>query len=226
MIPRWILSRGAVPALFLASVFCVSGQETVTIPKSRLEELERKEAELEKLKGQLHKTEGENVELKKQHQDDVLRQTQAPPPAQPLITHVSPPLESLPPLGNGDLVDAMDLANYYRSDPKAADARYHKRSFKVQGEIAAFEKPPFVSHYYILLKTAAPDMRVACSIEPPEKFSAIVIVKHGSELDGQLPGRTRIPIAKVGDKVVIEGECHGLSDSSITFSGCQLRSTP
>src|SRR5690242_14950440 len=27
------------------------GQETVTIPKSRLEELERKEAELEKLKG-------------------------------------------------------------------------------------------------------------------------------------------------------------------------------
>src|SRR5207245_892364 len=101
--------------------FSIMAQETVTIPKSRLEELQRKEAELNSLKGDLKATKGENLQLKKQHQEDSIKISSAPTP---MATHVSPPIASLPPLTTGEIVDAMDLANYYRADAAAADHRF------------------------------------------------------------------------------------------------------
>src|SRR5947208_541174 len=116
--------------------FSIMAQETVTIPKSRLEELQRKEAELDSLKGDLKATKGENLQLKKQHQEDAIKISSAPP-TQPVVTHVSPSMASLPPLTSGEIVDAMDLANYYRADAAAADHRFRKQVLKVQGEISA-----------------------------------------------------------------------------------------
>ena len=43
-------------------------QDNITIPKSRLQELEEKERELNRLKGDLDKTKDENVQLKKQQE--------------------------------------------------------------------------------------------------------------------------------------------------------------
>src|SRR5207253_11293185 len=87
-------SGGEVHALLLLLLVCLSfpvaAQDTVTIPKSRLEELERKEAELEKLKGALHTAKGENVQLQKQHQEDAARIASVP-----IVIHVSPPMTSL-----------------------------------------------------------------------------------------------------------------------------------
>jgi putative nucleic acid binding protein len=205
-------------AILLFAVAVVA-QETVTIPKARLEELERKEAELEKLKGELNLTRDQNLQLKQQHETDAHRLAQ---PAAPVIPRLSAPIHSLPPLKATDTVEALDLANYYRANPQAADARYRKRTFKVTGEIIAFEKPPLVSDYHILLKTDDRELRMVCDVYPPEKYTAILTVKNGSELDGQLPGRARVPIAKVGQTAVIQGQCRGLKDSVVKFSACQL----
>src|SRR6184192_403442 len=90
-----LLSAFALVLIGLAAT--VSAEDTVTIPKSRLQELERKEAELEKLKGDLSRTKGENLQLKKQHKEDVAK-ISAAPSSEAVITHVSPPLESLPAL--------------------------------------------------------------------------------------------------------------------------------
>src|SRR6266403_153977 len=212
---------------FLLLLFAMSAalsalaQDTVTIPKSRLEELQRKEAELDRLKGDLKATKGENLQLKKQHTADAAKISSAPP-AQPVVTHVSPPMASLPPLAPGEIVDAMDLANYYRADPAAADNRFRKRVFRVQGEISAFERMPFLRDYQILLKTADREIRLVCDMNQPEQYDAMFTVKHGSELVGQASGRNRVPIAKVGDKVIIEGKCRGLSDAAVKLSGCEL----
>src|SRR6266436_6987110 len=113
-------------ALYLG-VFCpaIFGQDTVTVPKSRLEELERKEAELNKLKGDLNKTKGdldktqgdlnktkdENAELKKMHEADAAKIAETPQ----VVKHVSPPMNSLPPVTGGKMVDAMDVADHYRT---------------------------------------------------------------------------------------------------------------
>jgi hypothetical protein len=201
----------------------VLAQETVTILKSRLQELERKEIELEKLKGEFKSSKGENVQLKKQHQDDAVKISSAPP-AQSHETQGSPPMASLPPLAQGEPVDAVDLANHYRADAAVADRRYRKRTFEVRGEVAAFERLPFIRDYRILLKTADRELRVVCELYTPEKYSAVLTIKNGSELVGQTPGRDRIPIAKVGDIVFIEGQCRGLRDGVVRLSGCELKS--
>ena len=198
-------------------------QETVTIPKARLEELERKEAELDKLKGDFSKTKGENMQLKKLQEQGTLKPS-AVPPSRPSITHTSPTMSSLPPLSPGEIVDSMDLANYYRVDPAAADIRFRKRTFGVQGEIVAFEKPPFIRDYRILLKTGDRDIRVIGNFSPPESYSAVLTVRNGSELVGQRPNQNRVPIAKVGDRVIIEGRCSGLKDGAVRLADCELKS--
>jgi hypothetical protein len=208
--------------LVLSAALSAVAQETVTIPKSRLEELQRKEAELDSLKGDLKATKGENLQLKKQHQEDAIKISSAPP-AQAVVTHVSPPMASLPPLTTGEIVDAMDLANYYRADAAAADHRFRKQMLRVLGEISAFEKPPFIRDYRILLKTADREIRLVCDMNPPEQYDAMFTVKHGSELVGQMSGRNRVPIAKVGDKVIIEGQCRGLTDGTVKLSGCEFK---
>ena|ERR1051325_5662798 len=215
----------ALVLLLLNAVFCARGQETVTILKSRLDELQRKEIELEKLKAELATAHGQNTKLKKQHEEDVIKISSAPA-AQPAAARLSPPIESLPALSNGEIVDAIDLANHYRTDVATADHRYRKHTFKVRGEITAFEKPPFIRDYRILLKTAGREMRVMCEFYPPEKYQAVLTIRNGSELVAQTSDRNRVPIAKVGDTVIIEGECRGVNDSVVKLSRCELRSVP
>jgi hypothetical protein len=195
-------------------------EETVNIPRARLQELERKEAELESLKSEFKKSQGENVRLKKQEQENIGKLARLPAE---VPMHVSPPMNSLPALTEGETVDALDLANHYRADSAAADARYRKRTFTVKGEIAEFEIRPFISSYKVLLKTGQPQMRVSCEISRPEKYTAVFTTERGAQLVGLLGGQTRVPLARVGDPVVIEGRCTGGDKAVVTLSRCALK---
>ena len=193
----------------------LAADDNVTIPKSRLQELEEKERELNQLKGDLTTTKDENARLKKE---------QAQAPAKPVatvpepVTHVSPPIASLPPLKDNEEIDAIDLANYYRSDPATADARYLKHKFFLRGEIAGFEKPLLRRDYKVLLKTTDRDTRVICNFYPPDQFDAVFTTDHGSQLVASM-GENRIPLAKVGQIVVLHAECKGWKDSCVMISG-------
>jgi hypothetical protein len=197
-------------------------QETVTIPKSRLEELERKEAELEKLKG------AAKPQPAVQYPAIVNRDEAIPQNRQPeTVSTAAKPIEkpavaSLTPLEKDTVVSAMDLAAHYRANATLADERYRKRTFKVQGEIVGFEKPMLVRNYNILLKTAEPQTRVICDFYPPENFKAVYTINAGTILVGTLPD-TRVPIAKVGDHVIIEGRCKGLSDGGVKLTNCEMK---
>jgi hypothetical protein len=208
---------------FLAPALPLAAQDNVTIPKSRLQELEQKERELNQLKGSLTTTNDSNAVV----HSDWLHSAQKPPAALPeaAVAHVSPPIASLPPLKEGEEVDAMDLANHYRADQATADARYLKRKFLLRGEIAGFEKPIFKRDYNILLKTSDRDTRVICRFYPPERFNAVFPANHGSQLIGTM-GETRIPLAKVGETVVLNAECKGCKDSCVIISGGDLRAVP
>lgn len=205
------------PALLVLSLWLsprpVQAQDNVTVPRSRLEELERKEKELQRLKGDFDKTKDENVQLKKEKEKLPAQPVQVPPPA-PVVTYVSPPLESLPAVQPYEIVDSMDLANYYHSDSVAADRRFHKQKITVRGEIVGFEKPLWKRNYYILLKTPTRETKVICDFLPPEKSNAVFITNHGDELVA-LMGETRVPIAKVGQSAIIKGECKGRSDTEV-----------
>jgi hypothetical protein len=221
--------------LFSVLLICalpLLAEDTVTLPKSRLEELQRKEAELDQLKGQLRKvktdldkTEGENVELKKQHEEDAAKVAPTPALATALApAHESPPLASLPPLTKAEPVDAMDLANYYRTDLAAADERFRKKSFQVRGEVTGFETLMIVKTYKILLKTPGRDLQVICSVQPPEKYQAVFSANHGTEMVGTQPRELNETIVRVGDTIIVQGECKGLRDSRVVMAGCELKS--
>jgi hypothetical protein len=191
-------------------------QETVTIPKSRLEELERKEAELEKLKGAAKQPAIQNPATG--NHDDATSQNRQPE----TVTTADKPSEkpavvSLTPLEKDTVVAA-----HYRANATLADERYRKRTFKVQGEIVGFEKPMLVRNYNVLLKTAEPQARVICDFYPPENFKAVYTINAGTVLVGTLPD-TRVPIAKVGDRVIIEGRCKGLSGGGVKLTNCELK---
>src|SRR5579859_5423949 len=116
----WRIALILLPVVFLAAV--AMGQDNVTIPKSRLDELERKERELDRLRGDVNKTRDENKELKTRLEHAATNSTPAPAPV-----HLSPPLASLPAYKEGELVESADLANYYHSDVTAADERFRNR---------------------------------------------------------------------------------------------------
>ncbi len=213
----------AVPMLLMLALAgqALLAQDTVTIPKSRLEELERKEAELKQLKSDAPKTNTVNALGGSQPGVDTPRQS-SPPPVAPPVGHVSPPITSLPPLKDGAVVEAMDLANYYRTDAQAAEQRYGGHIFKVQGEVERFEKPWFIRNYKIVLKTADRQTMIVCDIYPPDSYRAVFPANSGSELVGLTQDKSRVTIAKLGGSVVVLGRCKGLSGSVVKMTGCEL----
>lgn len=199
-------------------------QETVTIPKARFEELERKEKELEKLKAELSTAKSETARLKQEKDEVVARAAAAAAAvgAEPVVMHVSPLMATLPPLRAGEVVDAIDLANHYRADAGAAATRYGRQRIRVRGEVVGFEKPMFVRPYRILLKGPDRQTRVLCTISPPDRFKAVFTINAGAQLVGLTAGESRVPIAKVGDTVTLEGKCTGLDGDCVELSAGAL----
>jgi hypothetical protein len=233
-----------LPLLVIAALICpVCAEEMVTVPKSRLQELERKESELQKLTGDLGKAQAEEKRLTGEQQrlkEDMEKLRTAKQAAEAeaaaaataaakagaVIQHDTPPMGSLPPLHAGEVVGAMDLMNHYRADAAAAKKRYEANQIRVEGEVVSFGKPMFVRPYIIYLKTTDRAWKVACTVHPPESFSAVFTVKGGDEIVGSTSRGPRQTIAKIGQKVVIEGTCKGLRGQTITLSGCALHSLP
>jgi len=203
-------------ALLLSFARHTHAQDTVTVPKSRLEELERKERELERLKGDVSKTNAENAELREKLHQMQTNQVAAPPASHPV-----PAVATLPPLQPGDVIDSKDLVAYYRQEPAAAEQRFGNQRLTITGEIAGFEKPLLKRNYRVLLPGTEATTKVICDFYPPDKFNAVMIANHGTELVGVI-GETRVPLAKVGEHVLIKGSCKGARESNVLISAGEL----
>jgi len=214
--------------LVLAGTSLLRAQDTVTIPKSRLEELQRAEEELKKLKAQSPSTNQPAATIIQEQ--PVTSPAKPMPPPKPV--RVSPVMSSLAPLKEEEVVEAVDLANHYRTDPAAADGRYRKKKFCVRGQVASFEKRIFLRDYKIVLQTDDPQIRIICNVFPPEKYQAVFKSSNGFQMIGVIgekhdihvvSGEVQETIARLGDTVTIAGECHGLRDSTVVLTGCGLR---
>lgn len=211
--------RRFVTGVFLVlSCFAFTGwsQDNVTIPKSRLEELERKEKELQGLK--------QNQPAQPPQANTA---APAPLPISPQPTPVAaakpgPPLTTLPPFAEGQKIEAVDLASYFKQDKAAADQRFKNRKMVVHGRIVGFEKPMLVRNYKVLLDTGDRETKVLCDFMPDLRYNAIHTIGRGSELIG-LEGNLQTTLAKVGQVVLITGKCKGLKDNIIDIDGSDMR---
>ena len=244
---------------FVAATIPAWAQETVTVPKTRLLELERKEKELDALKVELGKARGESEQLQrakeKAEKDKAKAESEraraesdkakserekaqltkakeaaetkaaAAALAEPAIAHDTPALASLPPLKKGDVVDAMDLMNHYRADAAGAKQRYGKQHVRVRGVVTGFEKPLFVSYYYVLLRTTERSWRIQCTVNPAREFKATYTTNHGETLVGVTTSDARITLARAGQTVEISGTCRDLKEQTLTVTGGSLVAT-
>lgn len=212
--------------LLAGSALPAGAQTNVSIPKSRLEELEKKEAELEKLRNQLNPPKPVQTGQTELKAPPTIVNGQAPTPALtsvPEPVHVAPAISTLPALKDGEVVSAIDLANHYQQDPAAAQQRYHKQSFAVQGEIERFEKRAFARSYSLIMKTGGSNLRVVCEVYPPEPYTAVYTATHGSEVVGMY-GEQKKVLARANSVALARGECKGLEGSEIVIKGCALKS--
>lgn len=216
-------------------------QEMVTIPKARLQELERKEAELEQLRQQMREAQAEKQRLEQERQrleqktaelEQARRAAEQKAAAaataaaaaspQSSITHTSPPIASLPPLDKGAMVDAMDLANHYRGEPAAAARRYESGPIHVRGEVVRFEKTPFLRQCVIYLKGPDAEWKVAARVYPPDSYAAVFPARGGDELVATTSAGARFVIARVGERVLIRGRCKGARERTVWLGDATL----
>jgi hypothetical protein len=214
-------------AMVCVALACVTSQsfgadDNVTIPKSRLEELERKAAELDRLKAQTSAPPAAPV---------ASRPTQSPSaPAAPAVVPAprQKPSEvvALPPLKDGEIVSAEELATHYFANPVAAEARYGKKRLQVQGEIVAFENAAFRRDYEILLQTGERGVRVVCSFTTNPDWRSVYSVNSGSELVATLQDYSRLQLGRVGDRVIITGTCKGVKGLNVRLVSCEIKTQP
>jgi len=219
------LLRFGLVIFFTFPVAAGRAQETVTIPKARLAELERKEKELQVLQGQFEQTRGEQEQLRRAKEAADARAVAAAElvaKTESVIVHDTPALTSLPPLKNGEVVDALDLMNHYRADAAGAGKRYGKQRIRVRGVVTGFEKPMFVSHYIIALQSTERNWKLVCYVDPPREFTATYPAQHGELLVGTTGSGARITLARVGQTVEIEASPKGLKEQTLTLSGGRL----
>lgn len=223
----------------LAALFAwpAGAQETVTIPKARLLELERKEKELDALRGELNKSRNEQEQLRRERakaESEKAQLTRAKEAAEaravaaqagPVIAHASPALATLPPLKPGEVVNALDLMNHYRADASGAAQRYGKRRLRVRGVVTGFEKSPFVNPYLIRLQTTERTWPIVCSVDPPAEFKATYPANHGESLVAVTRSEARLTLVRVGQTVEIEATCKGLKEQTLSLTGGRLMVT-
>jgi hypothetical protein len=195
-----------------------SAQEEVRIPKSRLEELERKERELQQLQGGAVSP---PPEVRVPAGSPVLAAPQPEAGALSLPGGGGSPAPG-PPVEKTDVVEAVELSAAYRADAAAADRRFRKRNFTVRGEIVGFEKPAFRRHYRVLLQSGDKTVKVICQLSPPPDAQTVFTTEHGSQLVS-LKGESRVPMLSVGEVVLIPGECQGRTDGVIWMLGAGYR---
>ncbi len=183
-------------------------------PSSQLEFLKGKVLELDRLKGELSKTRDETKALQKTTEQ--YRQNLAalgePIPEKPV-----PPAASLPALGKGDTVDASELAMHFNQDLATAEARYRKKTFRIEGVVERLEKDLFFRTYRALLRVPGKSVRVVCVIKPPEVYTKVYATRNGERMAAEGERLGKVTLMQAGDRLIFEGRCGGLSDGAVTF---------
>jgi len=184
-------------------------------------EIKRKADEVEKLRQELARREAEVRKLK----DENERLTREPDPAAPtpprVVEKPPTPIEQLPEVKAGDVIDARDVVLYYETDAAAADRRFRKKTFQIKGVVEKFEPKMFARLYDVLLESPKKSVGVVCKFSYADRWNAVYTKEHGRVLVAK-ERQSETRLLKTGDAVTIRARCEGLKGSDLEFSRCEL----
>lgn len=200
--------------------FPARAQDTVTLPKSQLIELEKKAARADKLAIDLEKAQREISRLKGEiaAPSKFFSTPILPPQVEQSLQKLPPtrPLAELPPLTKGEVVLASDLLHHYAMDPAAANQRYRKKSLKLKGIITDLDKPLLMSPYRVIFRVPASPLKIICDVRSPEQFKKVYVSPDRERVVGETYSG-RATLAKVGEEIIVQGRCAGLKDGVVAF---------
>jgi len=196
--------------------------DMVPVSKARLQELERKAAELDRLKNSQAGT-APTTESSRQATGQEAARSAVTPAAKAAPQASIPPITTLPAFVPGESLDASTIAAHFKTDPTGAAGRYTGKKVAVRGEISGFDSTMFIRNYKVIFRPAGSDMAVICDFYPPEKYKAVFPADDGTRLVGTLANDQEVTIARTGQQVVVEGECKGAKKSAVRLSACHFK---
>lgn len=211
-------------------IFSAHGAEdTVTLPKSRVIELEKKAAQADKLAAELEKARAEISRLKGEAAaaPKTVVVSPLPPQVEQSIQKLPPtrPLTGLPALGKGETVAVSDLLHHYAMDPAAADQRYKKKNFKLTGIVTDLDKSLLTSPYRVIFRVPGSALKLICDVQSPDEFKKVYVSSDRERIIGETYS-TRATLAKVGEEITLQGHCSGLKDGVVTVDYSEKLSRP
>lgn len=210
-------------ALLLLPAGLSAADDAVSASRSRIEELERKTAELT---AELTAARAEIARLKGEVQARpvVVLAKPLPPTVEKAMEKLPPtrPMTTLSPVARGESVNVVDLLNHYAADPAAADLRYKKREFKLHGVVVDFEKKLISSGYKAIFRVPNSGLKIVCNVGVPTKFTNLYTTHEHEQIVAETSRSNPFVLARVGEEVIIDGRCSGLHDGTITFDYCEL----
>jgi hypothetical protein len=178
-------------------------------------ELEKLRDELRQAREEIRVLREENARLRGAAPAPAASVGQPPPAAAPAGSPVA--IVTLAPLADGEVVPLDRLLADYRQSALAADARYKGRRFAVRGTVNGFEKPFVGLRWGVILRGADAFGRVQAKVSFPG-LSDLRQAADDTELWGRRPFKPENLLARVGDEIILEGDCDGLDDGVIRFN--------
>ncbi len=187
-------------------------------------ELKRKAEEVDRLRKQLDQQEAELKRL--QQENKQLRQQKTPPATSGAAGQTAPkpvtPIATLPPLADGAVVEATELAGHFATEPDAAAQRYTGKRIKVRGEVLRFSRGMVTRDYSIVLATGDPAATVVCIFRYTDAFTGVYPKGHGGELVARFSGGSETTLARAGQLLTAFGKCKGYKDGAVVLTGCEM----
>lgn len=205
-------------------------------PPSNEQTLEKKEAEVLRLRDELKQQERELERLRSENEALRKAKERSAPPRNPTpgatsaeqaplpTPNPSQPLQQVVPPAPSDTLDASDLLAYFASDPEGAAAKFLHRTFLIRGKAIRLETQMLQRRFWVEFGSPVASNKVRALVVFPADWQGVFAARDGSKLieRNELSSRT---ILQTGEEVVVRARCQGLRGNEIRFDRGELASS-
>ena len=190
----------------------------------------QKEEEIQKLRQDLARAEVEAARLREDGtQSEGLNHSPSAKsgkvPGPGTVETARGPIAELPPLNPGDVLDAAELVQQFKSDSNGADRRYRGKTLRVRGVIERFEPKLFIRKYEILLESPDRFLKVVATFDYPDHYRTVYSTQRGQTLVGKPAENKEVVLMRAGQTVVLQGKYKSGRETDIALTGSRLISS-
>ena len=216
MSARRLLTRAVATCFLITALESLAAEDPPA--NSSDAAIRRKLEEIERLKSDLLKAEQELRRLQPE-----VSSTAPVAPGIPAGS-VAPPLNlaDLPALTPETIVNVDTLAAHFRADRAAAEARYLKQTFIIEGNVTRFNPKVARRSYDLIFEPAERAPLVVAQFDYREHYRAVYTRDHGQSLYARINDRDESALLRIGDPIRFRGRCAGMKDGTVRLTRCTV----